>query len=91
MSGDCFGKIHHNSGGQTAEIYAPNGETIASYNSNGGGWTVIQTQEELKFQGEADAVYAQAFREARAEMAAAQRTAVPSASGNMSANFDVKA
>ncbi len=91
MSGDCFGKIHHNSGGQTAEICAPNGETIAGYNSNGGGWTVIQTQEELKFQGEADAVYAQAFREARAKMAAVQQTAVSAVSGNISANFDVKA
>lgn len=91
MSGNCFGKIHHNSGGQTAEVYAPNGEAIASYNSNGGGWTVIQTQEELKFQGEADAVYAQAFRAARAELAAAQQTAVPAQGSGETAGFDVKA
>lgn len=91
MSGDCFGKIHHNSSGQTADIYAPNGETIASYNSNGGGWTVIQTQEELKFQGEADAVYAQAFREARAELAATQQTAALVQGSGETAGFDVQA
>lgn len=91
LSEGCFGKIHHNSGGQTADIYAPNGETIASYNSNGGGWTVIQTQEELKFQGEADAVYAQAFREARAELATTQQTAAPAVGGGAAAGFDVKA
>ena len=32
---------------QAAEVYAPNGENIASYNSLGGGWTDIQTKEEI--------------------------------------------
>lgn len=57
---------------QAAEIYAPNGENIASYNSLGGGWTDIQTKEEHKFFGESTWAYLQAFREARAEMRAAQ-------------------
>ena len=91
MSGNCFGKIHHNSGGQTAEVYAPNDEAVASYNSNGGGWTVIQTQEELKSQGEADAVYAQAFRAARAELAVTQQTAALVQGSGETASFDVQA
>lgn len=57
---------------QAAEVYAPNGENIASYNSLGGGWTDIQTKEEHKFFGESTWAYLQAFREARAEMKAAQ-------------------
>ena len=32
----------------TAEIYAPNGEMIAGYNSNGG-WTEISTEAEYQF------------------------------------------
>lgn len=91
MSGNCSGTIHRNPGGQSAEIYAPNGENIASYNSTGGGWTVIQTKEELKFQGEADGVYAQAFREARAAMAdTAQQTAAPASGNGTTGSFDVK-
>ena len=56
---------------QTAEVYAPNGENIASYNSLGGGWTDIQTKEEHSFLDESTFVYLQAYREARAEMKAA--------------------
>lgn len=70
MSGNCSANIHSNSCGQTAEVCSPNGEVIASYNSNGGGWTVVQTKEELDFQSQADSVYAQAFRAARAEIKA---------------------
>lgn len=62
---------------QAAEIYAPNGENIASYNSLGEGWTDIQTKEEHKFFGESTWAYLQAYREARAEMSAA-RTPDPS-------------
>lgn len=70
---------------QTAEIFAPNGETIASYNSLGGGWTEIQTKEELKFQSEATAIYLQAFREARAEMKQTQNAPTDSTSVDIQA------
>ncbi len=64
---------------QAAEVYAPNGENIASYNSLGGGWTDIQTKEEHKYFSETASVYCQAYREARAEMrAAAEAPAVES-------------
>lgn len=56
---------------QAAEVYAPSGENIASYNSLGGGWTDIQTKEEHSFLDESTFVYLQAYREARAEMKAA--------------------
>ena len=71
LSGGCSGKLQICSIQQTAEITAPNGEVIASYNSLGGGWTDIQTREEHKFYSETASVYLQAFREARAEMRAA--------------------
>lgn len=56
---------------QAAEVYAPNGENIASYNSLGGGWTDIQTKEEHRFFDDSTMAYLQAYREARAEMRAA--------------------
>lgn len=68
----CSGKLHSSPQGQTAELYAPNGEIIASYNSLGSGWTEIQTKAEQKFLSAAAVVYSKAFREARAEMKAAQ-------------------
>ena len=60
---------------QAAEVYAPNGENIASYSSLGGGWTDIQTKEEHKFFSESTMAYLQAYREARAEMRAAAEPA----------------
>ena len=73
---------------QTAEIFAPNGENIASYNSLGGGWTNIQTKEEHKFFDEATSVYLQAFREARAEMKAAAKSSAAESGGGTS--FDTR-
>lgn len=64
---------------QAAEVYAPNGENIASYNSLGGGWTDIQTKEEHKYFSETASVYCQAYREARAEMRAAAESVNESA------------
>ena len=61
MAGNCSGKIHHNSTGQTAEIYSSDGEMIASYNSNGDGWTIEQTKAESKFLQESSMIYKQAF------------------------------
>lgn len=72
LAGKCSGRIQIRPEGQSAEVRAPNGEVIASYNSLGGGWTEIRTKAENKFLSEVAAVYGQAFREARAEMRAAQ-------------------
>ena len=92
LSGGCSASLKISSIQQAAEIFAPNGENIASYNSLGGGWTDIQAKEEHKFFDETASIYLQAFREARAEMAdTAQQTAAPIASDGVSAGFDVKA
>ena len=72
LLGHCSGKLHSSPQGQTAQIYAPNGEIIASYNSLGSGWTISQTKAESKFQSAAAVAYLQAFRQARAEINAAQ-------------------
>ena len=72
LSGGCSANLKISSVQQAAEIYAPNGENIASYNSLGGGWTDIQTKEEHKYFDETASIYLQAFREARAEMKSAQ-------------------
>ena len=55
---------------QAAEVFAPNGESIAFYSSNNG-WMDIQTKEEHKFYSETASVYLQAYRDARAEMKSA--------------------
>ena len=49
LSGDCSANLKISSVQQAAEIFAPNGENIASYNSLGGGWTDIQTKAEHDF------------------------------------------
>ncbi len=86
MAGNCSGKVHHNSTGQTAEIYSSDGEMIASYNSNGAGWTIDQTAAEQKFLHESSVLYAQTYKAARAEMKAAART--PAAVGGETASFN---
>lgn len=75
LSGGCSANLKISSVQQAAEIYASNGENIASYNSLGGGWTDIQTKEEHKYFDETASIYLQAFREARAEMKAAPASA----------------
>ena len=85
LSGGCSANLKISSVQQAAEIYAPNGENIASYNSLGGGWTDIQTKEEHKFFGESTSVYLQAFREARAEMKSAQSAPSAKTSVNIQA------
>lgn len=72
LSGGCSANLKISSVQQAAEIYAPNGENIASYNSLGGGWTDIQTKAEHEFFSESASVYLQAYREARAEMQSSQ-------------------
>lgn len=70
LSGDCSANLKISSVHQAAEVTAPNGEVIASYNSNGG-WTDIQTKEEHKSFDVGTSVYLQAYRKARAEINAA--------------------
>ena len=71
----------------TAEIYAPNGEMIAGYNSNGG-WTEISTEAEYQFLHQADQIYSDAFKEARAEINAAAKSPTPESAGG--AGFDTR-
>lgn len=85
LSGGCSANLKISSVQQAAEIYAPNGENIASYNSLGGGWTDIQTKEEHKYFGETASIYLQAFREARAEMKSAQSAPSTETSVNIQA------
>lgn len=73
---------------QAAEVYAPNGENIASYNSLGGGWTDIQTKEEHRFFDDSTMAYLQAYREARAEMRATAEA--PAAESANEAAFDTR-
>ncbi len=72
---------------ETAEIYAPNGEMIAGYNSSGG-WTEISTEAEYQFLHQADQIYSDAFKEARAEINAASKSPVPEPAGE--AAFDTR-
>ncbi len=72
---------------ETAEIYAPNGEMIAGYNSNGG-WTEISTEAEYQFLHQADQIYHDAFREARAEINAAAKSPAPEPAGDTA--FDTR-
>ena len=85
LSGGCSANLKISSVQQAAEIYALNGENIASYNSLGGGWTDIQTKEEHKYFDETASIYLQAFREARAEMKSAQSTPSTETSVNIQA------
>ena len=71
----------------TAEIYAPNGEMIAAYNSNGG-WMEISTEAEYQFLHQADQIYFDAFQEAREEINAASKG--PAAEPAGEAAFDTR-
>ena len=86
LSGGCSANLKISGIQQAAEVYAPNGENIASYNSLGGGWTDIQTKEEHKFFDESTSVYFQAYREARAEM----KSEAPAAEPAGAAAFDTR-
>ena len=71
----------------TAEIYAPNGEMIAAFNSDGG-WTEISTEAEYQFLNQADQIYSEAFDEAHAEINAAAKGSVAESGGGTS--FDTR-
>lgn len=87
--GDHSARVQASVQGQTAEIYSPEGEMIAGYNSLGGGWTVVQTKAETKFHGAAAQVYAQAFREARSQLQEEAKAASQPEGGF--ASIDIKA
>lgn len=70
---------------QAAEVFAPNGESIAFYSSNNG-WMDIQTKEEHKYYSETASAYLQAYREARAEM----KTEAPAAEAASGISFDTR-
>ena len=85
LSGGGSAKLKISGIHQSAEVFAPNGESIAFYSSNNG-WMDIQTKEEHKFYSETASVYLQAYRAARAEMKAAAE--VPAAEST--ASFDTR-
>ena len=89
MLGNCSAEIQVSSVAQNAHIYSPDGEMIASYNSLGGGWTIVPTEAEEKFMSEATAVYAQAYKEARAEMKAAEQAQVSASATVTEGRFSV--
>jgi len=72
---------------ETAEIYAPDGEMIAGFNSNSG-WTEVSTESEYQFLHQADQIYYDAFKEARAEIDAASKS--PAAEPAGEASFDAR-
>lgn len=88
LAGGCSANLKISGVQQAAEVYAPNGENIASYSSLGGGWTDIQTKEEHRFFSASTMAYMQAYREARAEMRAAAGASA-AASANEAA-FDTR-
>ena len=59
---------------------------IASYNSNGTGWTIDRTEAEEKFLQETGRLYAQTYKAARAEMQAAAQN--PAAARGEAASFN---
>lgn len=90
MAGGGSGNIHYTARGQTAHLYAPNGEKIASYNSNGAGWTIEHTQAEDKFLAVAEKVYKDAHDAARAQMQAKSQENMANR-GRKTTSFDVQA
>ena len=68
-------------------VYSPDGEMIASYNSDGG-WQNLTTKAESKFLRASNDVYKQAYDAARAEIGAAAQKTVSNQKGT---SFDVRA
>ena len=71
----------------TAEIFAPNGEMIAAYNSNGG-WMEISTESEYQFLHQAAQIYSDAFKEAREGINTASTSPTPEPASE--ATFDTR-
>ena len=75
LSGGCSGDLCSTPENQVATVYSPDGEQIASYNTSSGGWQVLNTQAENKFLLESGRLYAQAYKDACAEMKTPQAPA----------------
>lgn len=76
----------------TAEVYAPNGEMIAAYNSSGG-WMEISTESEYQFLHQADQIYKEAFTEAREEINAVSKNPAaqsPAAENTGGSSFEAR-
>ena len=83
--------VHKGARYTTSEIFNENGEMIAGYHSDNGGWTSVPTADESRFQYESNQIYREAYNAAKAELAAAaQQTAASPESGGAAAGFDVR-
>ena len=87
LSGGCSGDLHSTPEHQVAMVYSPDGEMIASYNSDGG-WQNLTTKAESKFLRASNDVYKQAYDAAGAEIGAAAQKTVSNQKGT---SFDVRA
>ena len=83
--------VHYGARYTTSEIFNENGEMIAGYHSDNGGWTSVPTADESRFQYESNQIYREAYNAAKAELAAAPQKAVPAQGSGETAGFDVKA
>ena len=75
LSGGCSGDLCSTPENQVATVYSPDGEQIANYNTSSGGWQILTTKAESTFLGESNRIYAQAYKDACAEMKAPQAPA----------------
>ena len=83
--------VHKGARYTTSDSFNENGEMIAGYHSDNGGWTSVPTADESRFQYESNQIYREAYNAAKAELAAAQQTAAPAQGSGETAGFDVKA
>ena len=88
LAGGCSADLSSGPMHQGAIIYSPDGEMIASYNSDGG-WQSLTTQAENRFLIDSNTVYKQAYDAVRAEIKAAQQRPVTEAVSE--ATFDIRA
>lgn len=66
--------VHKGARYTTLEIFNENGEMIAGYHSDNGGWTSVPTADETRFQYESNQIYREAYNAAKAEVSAPQQT-----------------
>lgn len=66
--------VHKGAHYTTSEIFNKNGEMIAGYHSDNGGWTSVPTADKTRFPYESNQIYREAYNIAKAEVSAAQQT-----------------
>ena len=74
----------------TSEIFNENGEMIAGYHSDNGGWTSVPTADESRFQYESNQIYREAYNVAKAELTAAQQTTTQRTQSDGTVGLDIK-